>query len=125
MALTDLLSSEHNKHHNDKSTAVGGTSGISQPTTTSSTSRMDPTSTSTGRDHHSGRDAAAVGGAGALGEHEYRKHEVASGQHSELTGTNQYDNTSGLAGSQGQSSHHLGRDAGVGGGLGAAGLSAR
>lgn len=65
--VTNISYSERNKHHNERSTGVGGTSGISHPTT-SSTSRMDPTSTSTGGDHHLGRDAGVgAGGVGAAG----------------------------------------------------------
>jgi hypothetical protein len=83
---------------------------------------------STGQ-HHYGRDAAAVGGAGALAEHEHRKHEGvgSSGvgnQSSGLTGDNatgqHYGNQTGFTGSNtsGQQ-HHLGRDAAAVGGAGA------
>ena len=62
--------------------------------------------------HHYGRDAAALGGAGALGEHEYRKHEGSHQTGSNLGSSNQYDNT---PSTQHQSGHHLGRDAAVAG----------
>jgi hypothetical protein len=76
------------------------------------------------QEHHTGRDAATLGAAGLVGEHEYRKHEGATGQHSSLTGSNtqiQHGNSntsSGLTGSN-QTGHHTGRDTA---GLGAAGL---
>merc|ERR1712000_798193 len=47
--------------------------------------------------HHSGRDAAAIGGAGLVGEHEYRKREGTAGHQSGLTGS---QGQSGLAGNQ-------------------------
>merc|ERR1712230_202364 len=37
--------------------------------------------------HHTGRDAAAIGGAGLVGEHEYRKREGTAGHQSGLTGS--------------------------------------
>merc|ERR1712000_390075 len=47
--------------------------------------------------HHTGRDAAAIGGAGLVGEHEYRKREGTAGHQSGLTGS---QGQSGLAGNQ-------------------------
>ncbi len=54
----------------------------------------------TGTGHHTGRDAAALGGAGLVGEHEYRKHEDGSGlgtttQQSGYTGSNNSANEAG------------------------------
>ncbi|GAB7348838.1 hypothetical protein MBLNU459_g7547t1 [Dothideomycetes sp. NU459] len=112
--------------------------------TTSSTSTSQPlggsSSTHQGQ-HHLGRDAGLAGGAGALGAGAYeaeKHHNTSSG----LTGT--HGTSSGLTGNQGTSSgltgnhgtstaltgneqpreHHLGRDAALAGGAGAAGLGA-
>ncbi|KAK0128500.1 hypothetical protein ONS95_000472 [Cadophora gregata] len=48
-------------------------------------------------DHHTTRNAAALGGAGLVGEHEYRKHDTATGHQSGLTGS---QGQSGLSGNQ-------------------------
>lgn len=47
--------------------------------------------------HHTGRDAAVLGGAGLVGEHEYRNHDTTTGHQSGLTGS---QGQSGLSGSQ-------------------------
>lgn len=59
------------------------------------TDKTSPTHASS----HTGRDAAALGGAGLLGEHEHRKHDATTttGQHSGLTG---FQGHSGLSGNQ-------------------------
>jgi hypothetical protein len=71
---------EHRKHDSgyqggldDKNTSTGA-----HGNTTSIGSGLTGNQ-QTGSGHHTGRDDAAVGGAGLVGEHEYRKHEGASG----------------------------------------------
>jgi len=105
-------------------------SGYAAGTTGNQTGQYNNTAgpglTGTQQGHHTGRDAAAIGGAGLVGEHEYRKHEGATGQHSGLTGSNtqgQFDNSktgSGLNGSH-QTDQHTGRDAATLGGAGLVG----
>ncbi|XMA15507.1 hypothetical protein WAI453_008298 [Rhynchosporium graminicola] len=56
---------------------------------------------STSQHHNTGRDTAALGGAGLVGDHEHRKHDTTTGQHSGLTGSH---GTSGLSSNQ----HHSG-----------------
>lgn len=128
---------EHRKHE----TASGQTSGLTGSNQYSSTTGSDthPTTapydtTTSGQHHHKGRDAAALGGAGLVGEHEHRKHDGTTRPRSDITDPSyqststgrQYDNTSsGLTGSHtSRQQHHPGRDAALVGGAGAAGLGA-
>lgn len=65
--VTDICDSEHRQHQGGTS-GLGNTSGVSQPTTGTTTSRTDPSHTGTGQDHHYGRDVAVgAGGIGAAG----------------------------------------------------------
>ncbi|PVH89551.1 hypothetical protein DL98DRAFT_564875 [Cadophora sp. DSE1049] len=52
--------------------------------------------------HHTGRDAAALGGAALVGEHEYRKHDTTTGHQSGLAGSQGH---SGLSGNQSSSGY--------------------
>lgn len=105
-----LAAHEYGKH---ESGHQQGSTGYDQ---TSSSGLTD--SHQTQGQHHYGRDAAALGGAGALAEHEHRKHEGSHQTGSSIGSSGQYDNTSS---SQHESGHHLGRDAAVLGGAGALG----
>ncbi|CZR66004.1 uncharacterized protein PAC_15904 [Phialocephala subalpina] len=129
-----LAEHERNKHDNDKTTGFGGSSTTTQPTSTT-TSRTDPTlSSTTGKDHHYGRDATiGAGGVGAAGlaAHEYGKHdnERSTGIGNTSTTTNPATSSSRIDPTAPSTSsgkdHHYGRDAAVGaGGVGAAGLAA-
>ena len=86
----EVAEHEHRKHEG----LTGSNQGYGNTTSsglTGSNQGYDNTTSSglTGSNqgqHHYGRDAAGLGAAGAVGEHEYRKHDITSGQHSGLTG---------------------------------------
>ncbi|KAI9721185.1 MAG: hypothetical protein M1812_002346 [Candelaria pacifica] len=117
---------EADKHHH----------GSHQPTSTSATGSSSYPSNTTGLDdrsrtgdHHLGRDAGVVGGAGILGagayeadKHHHGSHQPAS---TSATGASGYpSNTTGLDDRSRTGDHHLGRDAGIVGGAGALGAGA-
>ncbi|KAH7342652.1 hypothetical protein BKA65DRAFT_295224 [Rhexocercosporidium sp. MPI-PUGE-AT-0058] len=64
---------------------------------TDKTSLTHPTSQPYLQHQDTGRDAAAIGGAGLVGEHEYRKHDATTGQHPGLA---ESQGQSGLSGNQ-------------------------
>lgn len=107
------LEAERNHHHN-RDPLTSGTSTGSQPSTTFSDQRAQ----APGQQHHYGRDAAALGGAGALGAGAY---EAERNHHNrdQLTGTttgsasDPYTHPrSAVTGSQSTDpQHHYGRDA--------------
>merc|ERR1712093_720647 len=66
---------------------LGGTSNTSNTTNPISTSGQHDALSQHQSGHHTGRDAAAIGGAGLVGEHEYRKREGTAGHQSGLTGS--------------------------------------
>lgn len=105
-------------HGIERNRGVPGATGFPDQQCYGTGSSATGTTSSTGAgQHHYGRDATAVGGAAALGEHEHRKHEH------ENVGSAGYGNqSSGITGSSsGTGQHHLGRDAAVGaGGVGLA-----
>ncbi|KAE8446283.1 hypothetical protein EG329_012369 [Mollisiaceae sp. DMI_Dod_QoI] len=90
-----LAEHEYRKHESLPGTGARNTSSTTKPNTTSSTSRTDPTtsSTSTGKDHHYGRDAA-VGTGGAVSADVARR-ELEEYHHAKNTGP--VDSTSGLS----------------------------
>jgi len=138
---SDMLNKLDPRVDSDRSKQQGasGTSGMSGIGGTSSTGTSDypSTSSTTGRDHHLGRDAGLVGATGAAA-YEADKHHHNHG--SGLTGTSgtgssgiggtgpDYSTDSamrgtGTAGTSGRD-HHLGRDAGLVGAGGAAAYQA-
>ena len=138
---SDMLNKLDPRVDSDRSKQQGtsGTSGMSGIGGTSSTGTSDypSTSSTTGRDHHLGRDAGLVGAGGAAA-YEADKHHHTHG--SGLTGTSgtgssgiggtgsDYSTDSamrgtGTAGTSGRD-HHLGRDAGLVGAGGAAAYQA-
>lgn len=100
-------------HGVDRNRGVAGTSGL--PGSEGFGSGNTHTGTST---HNTGRDAAGLGAAGLIGEHEYRKHENTTGQHSGLTGTGHQSSVTGAQHSGLTQGSHTGRDTAA---LGAAG----
>jgi len=108
-----LAEHEHRKHEGVSGTHHGNT-GL-----TGSGNQYDNTTSGSGS--HAGRDTAALGAAGTIGEREHRKHEGVSGTHhnttsSGLTGNgNQYNTASG----SGTTGSHIGRDSAA---LGTAGV---
>ena len=91
--------------------------GYGTGSSTTGTTGTTGTTSTTGQ-HHYGRDATAIGGAAALGEHEHRKHE-----HENVGSMGIGNQSSGITGSTTGTGnqHHLGRDAAVGaGGVGLA-----
>jgi len=110
----------------DKLHGVDRNRGINRgPESTSEYGSTTGTGT-TGAGHHYGRDASAVGGAAAVGEHEHRKHEHSgtneypstTGQTSGTTGTYSNNDTNTTSNTSG---HHLGRDTASLGGAAAVG----
>ena len=82
----------------------------------------DSNTTNTSSGHHLGRDAAAVGGAGALAEHEHRKHEPTTtgyGDQSGLVGSGLTQDTRRNDGTEG----NLGSNTGYGNTSGTSGVS--
>jgi hypothetical protein len=81
-----LAEHENRKHEGTSSGLTGSNQGYDNTTSSGLTG-------SNQGQHHYGRDAAGLGAAGVIGEHEYRKHNATSGQHSGLTGS-EFGNTS-------------------------------
>ena len=125
---------EHNKHSDttgiplhekpkgtdlgDKLHGVERNRGVQGPTGFPHSQGTGSSTTGTTGQHHYGRDATAVGGAAALGEHEHRKHE-----HENIGSAGYGNQSSGITDSSTGTGrqHHLGRDAAVGaGGVGLA-----
>jgi hypothetical protein len=68
-----LTEHEHRKHKHERESDLGSNTGIGS--NTGAYGCNVPYDSTTGSGHHYGHDAAAVGSAAALGEHEHRKHE--------------------------------------------------
>ncbi|THV78759.1 hypothetical protein D6D29_07417 [Aureobasidium pullulans] len=132
---------EHGKHH-DNSAGQNIGSSTFDPRSTNTSNVVDPSTDPTlaqqKQGHHYGRDAAAVGGVGAAGAgaYDYGKHH--GGATDSNLGTSTFDprstnttnvvdpNNDPLLAQQRQErqGHHLGRDAAIAGGAGAAGYGA-
>ncbi|KAI5209069.1 hypothetical protein E4T39_01163 [Aureobasidium subglaciale] len=131
---------EHNKHHG--SSATGSNVGTSSfdPRSTNTSNVVDPSTDPTlaqqNQGHHYGRDAAVVGGAGAIGTgaYEYGKHHGSAADNNLGTSTLAPGSTAvagvvdpnhdPLLAQQREERSHFGRDAAVAGGAGAAGYTA-
>ncbi|KAI5249866.1 hypothetical protein E4T43_00427 [Aureobasidium subglaciale] len=131
---------EHNKHHGSSATGsnVGASSFDPRSTNTSNVvdPSTDPTLAQQNQGHHYGRDAAVVGGTGAVGAgaYEYGKHHGSAADNNLGTST-LAPGTTAVAGvadpnhdpllaQQREERSHFGRDAAVAGGAGAAGYTA-
>jgi hypothetical protein len=125
---------EAKKHHDAKtSEQLGQASNTHSQTSEYQPQTYDSRSVNPQDQHHYGRDAALVGGTGAagLGGYEAKKHHDTKNQeqpgqtsttHSQTSEYQPHTHDSRSINPQDQ--HHYGRDAGIAGGTGAAGLGA-